>query len=31
MTHKNCLILNADYTPMGIIDWKKAMTGIEYN
>ena len=26
MTHKSCLILNADYTPMGIIDWKRAMT-----
>jgi hypothetical protein len=25
MIHKSCLILNADYTPMGIIDWKKAM------
>ena len=25
MNHQNCLVLNADYTPMGIIDWKKAM------
>lgn len=25
MSHKNCLVLNADYTPIGIIDWKKAM------
>lgn len=25
MTHKSCLVLNADYTPIGIIDWKKAM------
>jgi hypothetical protein len=25
MSHKNCLVLNADYTPMGIIDWKKAI------
>ena len=25
MTHKNCLVLNADYTPIKIIDWKKAM------
>jgi|694.fasta_scaffold38868_11 hypothetical protein len=23
--HKQCLVLNADYTPLGIIDWKKAM------
>jgi len=25
MSHKNCLVLNADYTPIGIIDWRKAM------
>lgn len=25
MSHKNCLILNADYTPIGVIDWRKAM------
>lgn len=23
--HNDCLVLNADYTPIGIIDWKKAM------
>ena len=25
MKHKNCLVLNSDYSPMGIIHWKKAM------
>lgn len=25
MKHKDCLVLNADYSPMGIITWKKAM------
>ena len=25
MNHQNCLVLNADYTPIGIINWKKAM------
>lgn len=25
MNHENCLVLNADYSPMGIIDWKKSM------
>lgn len=25
MTHKDCLVLNSDYSPMGIIDWRKAM------
>ena len=24
--HKDCLILNADYSPIGIIDWQKALT-----
>jgi hypothetical protein len=24
-SHKDCLVLNADYSPIGIIDWKKAM------
>jgi 5-methylcytosine-specific restriction endonuclease McrA len=24
--HKNCLILNADYSPLCIIDWQRAMT-----
>lgn len=23
--HQDCLVLNADYSPIGIIDWKKAM------
>jgi len=23
--HNDCLVLNADYSPIGIIDWKKAM------
>jgi 5-methylcytosine-specific restriction endonuclease McrA len=23
--HKDCLVLNADYSPIGIIDWRKAM------
>lgn len=23
--HKSCLVLNADYSPMGIIDWQKAI------
>ena len=21
-THEDCLVLNADYSPIGIIDWK---------
>jgi len=25
MKHKNCLVLNSDYSPIGIIHWKKAM------
>lgn len=25
MKHKDCLVLNSDYSPMGIIDWRKAM------
>lgn len=25
-THKNCLILNADYSPLCVIDWQRAMT-----
>jgi len=25
MKHKKCLVLNADYTPIGIISWQKAM------
>ena len=24
-THEDCLVLNADYSPIGIIDWRKAM------
>jgi hypothetical protein len=24
-THKSCLVLNADYSPIGIISWQKAM------
>lgn len=24
--HRDCLILNADYSPIGIIDWQKALT-----
>lgn len=23
--HKNCLVLNSDYRPIGIVDWKKAI------
>jgi hypothetical protein len=23
--HKSCLVLNADYSPIGIIDWQRAM------
>ena len=23
--HNDCLVLNADYSPIGIIDWRKAM------
>ena len=25
MSHNHCLVLNADYTPIGVIDWQKAM------
>ena len=25
INHKACLVLNSDYTPIAIIDWKKAM------
>ena len=25
LSHKNCLVLNADYSPIGIINWQKAM------
>lgn len=25
MKHKDCLVLNSDYSPIGIIDWRKAM------
>lgn len=25
-THARCLLLNADYTPLHVIDWKKALT-----
>lgn len=25
MRHQNCLVLNSDYSPIGIIPWKKAM------
>ena len=25
ITHHKCLILNADYSPIGIINWQKAM------
>lgn len=25
MKHQNCLVLNSDYSPIGIIHWKKAM------
>ena len=24
--HNNCLVLNADYTPLSIIGWQKALT-----
>mgnify|MGYP003333029377 CR=1 FL=1 len=24
-SHKDCLILNADYSPIGIVDWQRAM------
>lgn len=24
-SHKNCLVLNSDYTPIAIIDWRKAV------
>lgn len=31
-THSDCLVLNADYSPIGIIDWKKAMVwAFRYN
>lgn len=30
--HSRCLVLNGDYSPLGIIDWKKAITwSIKYN
>lgn len=30
--HKNCLVLNADYSPLCIINWQRAMTWyIKYN
>lgn len=25
-SHKNCLVLNADYSPIGIINWQRAIT-----
>jgi hypothetical protein len=28
--HKKCLLLNADYTPLGLVSWKKAITWFMY-